>query len=353
MICPDVRLSNLRAAALVLCAIVFLAACSRPPAGGDFAILRGADPFFNKFISPDPELLWRLNPGRYNAKELLAKAPGGAYLIEAVQPEAALEISPPGLRGGDPGPKAGRWRILCLGDSVTFGYLRPYPEVLEQLLGEKKGAGSVQVINAGVPGYSLAQGARWFSKYGPSFEPDVVVALFGWNDAKERIRGYTDSELMGSPLRIWLARWRTSLEWIRWRGGDPFSEVTACCRVTPRQEREGLRRLSESVRGAGAYLHVASYPSLLDQEDSPLDLPKPFADARRARLKAFEKVALEESTAGGFGTIALAAEVAAGPGLAYYRDPASDPVHPSEEGAKFLAGVVAGALLPPDAGAKR
>ncbi len=342
-----------RMSLISLFAAFLLTACSRPPARDELAVFRGADPFFNEFVSSDPELLWRLKPGRYDAKELLAKAPGGERLSEAARPGDALVISPPGLRGEDPGPKGSRWRILCLGDSVTFGYLRPYPEALERLLAAKKGAAGVQVINAGVPGYSLAQGALWFSKYGPSFEPDVVVALFGWNDAKERIRGYTDLELMGSPLRIFLARWRTSSEWIRWRGGDPFSQVTACCRVTPRGEREELRRLSESVRASGARLYAASYPSLLDQGDSPLDLPKPFADARRARLKAFERAALEESAGGALGTIALAAEVAAGPGLAYYRDPASDPVHPSEEGAKFLAGVVARALLPPDTGPKR
>jgi len=73
-------------------------------------------------------------------------------------------------------------RVACFGDSSTFGMLVPetetYPRRLESLLGDALGR-RVEVINAGVIGYSVFQGlARYRCRVRP-YGPDVVTLAFG------------------------------------------------------------------------------------------------------------------------------------------------------------------------------
>ena len=97
---------------------------------------------------------------------------------------------------------------------MTLGYERDYPALLAEELA-LQGA-DAQVLNAGVPGYSLAQARRRLRQLAPPLKPDVVVVLLGWNDAKDLLRGYTDSELMDSALSRFLTRFRGS-----WSGTSP------------------------------------------------------------------------------------------------------------------------------------
>lgn len=95
-------------------------------------------------------------------------------------------ISAQGLRDEEvsvPKP-AGRLRILLLGDSITFGIHirrgRIYPDLLEQLLSERYG--EVDVINAGVCGYSTYNELQYYLTEGNKFEPDIVITCFCMND---------------------------------------------------------------------------------------------------------------------------------------------------------------------------
>ena len=82
------------------------------------------------------------------------------------------------------GPRT--FRILVLGDSVTFGHGsmsdRTYPYLLEQNLKRWRPDVDWQVWNAGVPGYTTSHELAYLLEVGPRFEPDLVVLGFYWND---------------------------------------------------------------------------------------------------------------------------------------------------------------------------
>jgi lysophospholipase L1-like esterase len=100
----------------------------------------------------------------------------------------AYHINRYGLRGPDvaleKGP--GTFRVLCLGDSITFGegvrYEDTYPARLEELLSSRMTGKSVEVINAGVQAYGTRQSVDLFRSRARSFEPDVVILAFYLND---------------------------------------------------------------------------------------------------------------------------------------------------------------------------
>jgi hypothetical protein len=78
------------------------------------------------------------------------------------------------------------FRILVLGDSVTFGhgavYETTYPYLLESQLRQWKPEIDWQVWNLGVPGYNSAQELAYLNEVGPSFQPDLVIVGFFVND---------------------------------------------------------------------------------------------------------------------------------------------------------------------------
>lgn len=141
----------------------------------------------SEFYAPDPDLLWTLRPST------VIDAEGFGF--------CRARTNSDGLRGPAlPGAKApGEFRVLCLGDSVTFGLcledgLAP-PRLLEDALrAAPEFAGrTVRVINAGVPGYSSVQGMRLLERL-LHLEPDVVIFWFGMNDAGP-MRGLPDRAL--------------------------------------------------------------------------------------------------------------------------------------------------------------
>ena len=84
-----------------------------------------------------------------------------------------------GLRNSDITKKES-FRILCVGESVTFGWgvesEESYPSQLHKILG-------VEVINAGVPSARIEQSKDWLSQYAKDLEPDLVLLSYrpDWN----------------------------------------------------------------------------------------------------------------------------------------------------------------------------
>jgi GDSL-like Lipase/Acylhydrolase family len=80
----------------------------------------------------------------------------------------------------------GTYRIVFLGDSVTFGhgsvYEHTYPYLLEQKLKQWRPAVNWQVWNLAVPGYNTSQELAHLEEIGPQFSPDLVVVGFYEND---------------------------------------------------------------------------------------------------------------------------------------------------------------------------
>ena len=90
-----------------------------------------------------------------------------------------------GLRGAVAERPKRRIRVLCLGDSVTFGYApdvnddTTYPAILGRLLDSER----FEVINGGMPGFgSIDCLNHWIYKLS-ELTPDYVIILAGWNDS--------------------------------------------------------------------------------------------------------------------------------------------------------------------------
>jgi len=139
-----------------------------------------------EFYVPDPRCLWKLRP---NA--LIDRMDAGFLRVKT---------NSLGLRGPEippPGPGE-ELRVLCLGDSITFGLGLTeednWPRRLERILARSPALAGrpVVVVNAGVPGWSSVQGMRLYRELGPEGNWDFVVFCFGMNDARPAAGGIPD-----------------------------------------------------------------------------------------------------------------------------------------------------------------
>jgi lysophospholipase L1-like esterase len=79
----------------------------------------------------------------------------------------------------------GSLRIVCLGESTTFGSTDQwnYPAFLRQILETRAiGFRHYEVINAGVPGWLSDQVALRVEHQIAQFKPDAAILYVGWND---------------------------------------------------------------------------------------------------------------------------------------------------------------------------
>jgi lysophospholipase L1-like esterase len=87
-------------------------------------------------------------------------------------------------------PLPGVLRILCLGDSLTFGngvaVSETYPKRLEAILNASSGRLGYQVINAGVPAYDTWQEVAYLRQHGLALDPALVIVGFYANDIVPR-----------------------------------------------------------------------------------------------------------------------------------------------------------------------
>lgn len=118
-------------------------------------------------VIPDKDLGWRLQPRK----------------------EGPLATNELGLRDTTYNPRADK-TILLLGDSLSWGdglgdVKKGYPFLLEKALSQATGR-TVEVVNAGVPGYSTFQQLRYLQLYGLALEPDLIILQFCLNDVVER-----------------------------------------------------------------------------------------------------------------------------------------------------------------------
>ncbi|NUM55117.1 MAG: SGNH/GDSL hydrolase family protein [Candidatus Hydrogenedentes bacterium] len=161
-------------------------------------------------------------------------------------------------------------RVVCLGDSVTWGGIYVRQDELFTSIAERK-LGNTEVINAGVNGYSTTQMARLYERYLTGLNPDLVVFCVIPRDFERPPVAQLTSEDVGFPeqppssafvesvqiARIAAAR-RFDLDWLRpprqqWRideyyGSPERANVTA------------IVEFAEALRGTTRTL-VALLPS--------------------------------------------------------------------------------------------
>ena len=128
--------------------------------------------------------------------------------------EAPVTINSKGLRNPEiPYEKpANTYRILALGDSWTFGFRMnepdAYPRQLERLLQADAAARGdtrkIEVINAGVVGYSTDQEAAYLAVEGWKYQPDLVLLnYYPVNDTHNKLASYKKRAAI-EALHPWL-----------------------------------------------------------------------------------------------------------------------------------------------------
>jgi lysophospholipase L1-like esterase len=89
------------------------------------------------------------------------------------------------------------YRIVCMGDSWTFGVNvredQTYPRQLAAWLEREYPDSRFEVVNLGVLGYSSYQGLELLRRYAIHLDPDLLVIGFGMNDAS--VAGYRDRDI--------------------------------------------------------------------------------------------------------------------------------------------------------------
>lgn len=102
--------------------------------------------------------------------------------------ESRVRINNLGFRGPDIEIEKGNaYRIVALGESTTFGHTIaatdiPWPELLQQLILRRlQPDRPVQVINAGVPSYTIRLNAQRLAREILQLKPDMVISYHGYN----------------------------------------------------------------------------------------------------------------------------------------------------------------------------
>ena len=136
-------------------------------------------PLEERLYELDRDLLFRMRP------DFRTIYPRGS-LFPGMPASYTVETNDRGFRT-DPFSEAkpqGIFRVICLGDSSTFGMnveaADAYPEVLAELL-EARMPGRFQVLNLGVPGYTSRQGLELIRREVVAYGPDLVTFGYGSN----------------------------------------------------------------------------------------------------------------------------------------------------------------------------
>jgi lysophospholipase L1-like esterase len=127
------------------------------------------------YEEPDPNFGWRLKANYQNIR-----------FSPDTKTEETLIINSKGFRGKEfnKEKKADVIRIIAMGDSVTFGITPetcPYSVQLQELFNQKY-SNKVEVINAGVEGYSSEYVLKRLKYDILQYKPDIITVYVGWND---------------------------------------------------------------------------------------------------------------------------------------------------------------------------
>lgn len=130
---------------------------------------------------------------REEINALKARYRGMSFLNYGLSPTRD-EFNSLGYRGDEiEMPKSDdTYRIVALGGSTTFGeYLESweaaYPYQLQQLLRDDYGYEQVEVINAGVPGYTTWESSVNFLLRVQDLDPNMIIIYHGVNDLNPRL----------------------------------------------------------------------------------------------------------------------------------------------------------------------
>ncbi|HEU4436535.1 MAG TPA: GDSL-type esterase/lipase family protein [candidate division Zixibacteria bacterium] len=175
---------------LALAAIeLFFQLLSEPPRAQGYRLIYNPELDFPKFYLKDEKLFWRLRP---NLQIKSGFVVSGEY-----------RTNPEGFRDQEfvENRSVGKKRILCLGNSVTFGWRvaeeEAYPQVLQNLISSE-----YEVYNCAQTGYTTFQGKRLLGELLQKYHPDIVTIAYIWNDLLPAANGIADSKQKMPPPSI-------------------------------------------------------------------------------------------------------------------------------------------------------
>lgn len=194
--------------------------------------------------------------------------PGGHERLMGVD----VRISSAGFRDDEyPLEKGERWRIVLLGDSLTFGWgvekEETFEHQLEQLLDARR---PTEIINFGHGNYNTEQEVHLFIEEGLAYRPDQVVLFYFINDA-ETVPQRSRFAWLGS-IRIATFYWsRVKALVARLNESTGFGEYySALYREDAegwRRSRDAFARLARTCEDEGIMLQVVLLPELHELRD--------------------------------------------------------------------------------------
>jgi lysophospholipase L1-like esterase len=230
------------------------------------------------FMRPDRDLMWSPRPGFR-----------GEFQGQTVS------INSLGLRGAEPAlPKPRtRRRVICFGDSITFGYGVSDTETYPVRLGEALAGHDVDVINAGVTGFTTHQVVSLAERTLPVVQADVATFCIGWNDGTRRpvddreyvrrLRQTMDVDSVLDHLAIYSF---LKARYLRWSVRQ-LPATGALRRVSLEQYAENLAALVALCRKQGVRPVFIELPRRRGGDDPPADWSYPEAfEAAAGRLGA-------------------------------------------------------------------
>ena len=295
----------------------------------------------------DPLLFWRLKPGLRRAVWSLTPVTTNA---EGIRYDGPLGDKPPGAV-----------RVVCVGDSVTFGWrvplaspdappddeaarALPYPALLERSLRAANPGRQIEVVPLAVPGYSSHQGLAWLRRDVERLRPDLVIILFGWNDAEVRARADAEAmtvDWLSVNARRLVARSQALSHVSLWRRNRPQPQSpgaappTYSARTAPNEFAANVVEMARLARGGGARVCVVVGPLYGDPtyDAGELARVRGHRDALRSAVRQAGLPHLEvaELTEAGF---------PANGNLFYER------IHPNHRGHRLLAAALLNFLAP-------
>ena len=222
-------------------------------------------PIFEPTPKGDPP--YRLRPGSH---QLLFDSP--------------VSINSNAFRGPEiPTEKGDTYRIVALGESTTFGMTlhpqdKPWPELLEQMIRENLKPGRpVEVINAGVPAYSLKENLRRLPRQILPLHPDMIISYHGFNgfslidSALPPASGPPPPRYRARPLQLLAdTEYRFRMLVFRHRAVPKTeSEKKAVVKPMDTVYADLYRQLIQIARTNGIRLVIANYSMAVDRKSDP------------------------------------------------------------------------------------
>jgi lysophospholipase L1-like esterase len=199
--------------------------------------------------------------------------------------DSRIHINQHGFRGPDfPAEKGGAYRILALGESTTFGITLceediPWPDLLQRRIVERFNPDRpVQVINAGIPSYTLQMNLERLHRRLLSFQPDLIISYHGKNGFDWLIPSIPP--VTGAPLPHYQARpvkllgdveYRAKILLYRWNRIQPSPRSDPEIHLGDNPYAHAYRELIGLARSNNLHLVMANY-SMAVNTNSDIDV---------------------------------------------------------------------------------